>query len=389
LLEHAENEGTLRRHSEALAALADESNQAYWTLPNKPWLARYAADYDDLQATFDRACQARRADVAASTGNALFNLDRTRGLVSPLRDRARSAHVLLPLGDALTQARLWNCIARLLAATAELPLMLTAPERVAAWRRVGDKHQIYLALGTLSIACARGGDWDGAERALDEAHTFEDAAFPRRLLAELAGDRVSLGNYRNDAAAYRESLRETIRLAEEVGADGLASGSRRSLADAALMAGDVAEAIALGRAAVIDPRVRNQPRSLAVALSNLNAALLMAGDLPAARRTATEALPLAWQTGIVHYFLDHVALYAARTGRGAQAAQFIGFADKVYAANQEPRQPNEARSVEQTEAAIASTLDTQEYARLRAAGEALSEAQAEALARAVLVERPE
>src|SRR4030095_1833089 len=149
-----------------------------------------------------------------------------------------------------------------------------------AWRRVGHKHQLYLALGTLSIACARAGDWVGAERALDEARTLEDAAFPRRLLAELAGDRVSLGNYRKDAGAYRESLRE------EVGADGLASGSRRSLADAALMAGDVAEAIALGRAAVIDPRVRNQPRSLAVALSNLNAALLMAGDLPAARRTA-------------------------------------------------------------------------------------------------------
>jgi hypothetical protein len=100
-------------------------------------------------------------------------------------------------------------------------------------------------------------------------------------------------------------------------------------------------------------------------------------------------LPLAWQTGIVHYFLDHVALYAARTGQGAQAAQLIGFADRVYAADQEPRQPNEARSVAQAEAAIAPTLDAQEHARLRAAGEDLSEAQAEALARAVLVERPE
>jgi hypothetical protein len=115
---------------------------------------------------------------------------------------------LLPLGDAATQARLWNSIARVLASTAELPLVLTAPERVAAWRRIGDKHQLYLALGTLSIACTRVGDWRGAERALDEARTLEDATFPPRLLAELAGDRVSLGNYRKDAAAYRESLRE-------------------------------------------------------------------------------------------------------------------------------------------------------------------------------------
>src|SRR5207249_8954477 len=123
------------------------------------------------------------------------------------------------------------------------------------------------------------------------------------------------------------------------------------------------------------------------ALSNLNAALLMAGDLPSARQTATEALPLAWETGIVHYFLDHVALYAARTGQGAEALQLIGFADRVYAANREPRQPNEALSVEQAEAAIAPNVDAPERARLLAAGEALSEAQAEALARAVLVER--
>jgi predicted ATPase/DNA-binding winged helix-turn-helix (wHTH) protein len=36
LLEHAESEGTFLRHGAALAALADESNQAYWTFPTKP-----------------------------------------------------------------------------------------------------------------------------------------------------------------------------------------------------------------------------------------------------------------------------------------------------------------------------------------------------------------
>jgi predicted ATPase/DNA-binding winged helix-turn-helix (wHTH) protein len=387
LREHAETDITLERHSEALVALADESNEAYWALADKPWLSRYAADYEDLQGAFDRACATRRADVAASTGEALFNLDRMRGLVVPLRKRAASAHALLPLGDSRAQARLWNCIARFLASTAELPLVVTAPERVAAWRRVGDKRQIYLALGTLSIACVRAGDWVAAERALGEAHALEDPAFPRRLLAELAGDRIGLGNYRNDATAYRKSLRETMRLAEEVGAEALVSVCRRSLADAALMAGDVTEAIALGRAAVADPRVRDRPRSLAVALSNLNAALLVAGELEAARQVATEALPLAWQAGIVHYFFDHVALYAARMGRAAQAAQLVGFANRIYAAGKEPRQPNEARSMEQAEAAATSILGTDEYHRIRSAGDAMSDEEARALARNVLTVR--
>ncbi|HKU84963.1 MAG TPA: winged helix-turn-helix domain-containing protein [Casimicrobiaceae bacterium] len=386
LKEDAEPGVTLGRHSEAMAALADESNEAYWALGDKPWLARYAADYDDLQSAFDRACKTRRADVAASTGEALFNLDRMRGLVAPVRNRARSAHALLSSGDARTQARLWNCIARFLASTAELPLVLTAPERVAAWRRVGDKHQVYLALGTLSIAHVRAGDWVAAERALADAHALEDETFPRRLLAELAGDRIGLGNYRKDATAYRESLRETMRLAEEVGAEALVSVCRRSLADAALMAGDVAEAIALGRAAIADPRVRDRPRSLAVALSNLNAALLMAGEWEAARQAAVEVLPLAWQAGIVHYFFDHVALYAARTGHGAQAAQLLGFANRIYVAGKEPRQPNEARSAEQAEAAAMSILGADAYDRMRSAGEAMKDDQAQAIARAVLAE---
>ena len=384
LREHSETDVTAARHSKAVAALADESNEAYWALGDKPWLIRYATEYDDFLAVFDRACEARQADVAASTGEALFNFDRMRGLVAPLRNRARSAHALLPTGDVRAKARLWNSIARFLASTPEMPLVQTAPERVAAWRRVGDKRQIYLALGTLSIACVRAGDWPAAERALDEADALVDETFPPRLRAELAGDRIGLGGYRKDATAYRRGLRETMRLAEEGGADALVSVCRRSLADAALMAGDVAEAIALGRAAVGDPRVRDRPRSVAVALSNLNAALLMAGELAAARGVATEALPLAWQTGTMHYFLDHVALYAARTGRAAECAQLIGFASRIYATGREPRQPNEARSVEQAEAAAASIIGADEYDRMRAAGEALSDEQAQAIARAVL-----
>ena len=62
----------------------------------------------------------------------------------------------------------------------------------------------------------------------------------------------------------------------------------------------------------------------------------------------------------------------------------IGFASRIYATGREPRQPNEARSVEQAEAAAASIIGADEYDRMRAAGEALSDEQAQAIARAVL-----
>jgi hypothetical protein len=147
------------------------------------------ADYDDLQAAFDRACATLGVPaVAASTGEALFNLDRMRGLVSPLRKRAALAHGLLALGDARTQARLWNCIARFLASTADLPLVVTAPERVAAWGASATSDQVTWRSARFPCAVFARGDWAGAERALDEAHCArKPKRFPRRLLAELAG----------------------------------------------------------------------------------------------------------------------------------------------------------------------------------------------------------
>jgi hypothetical protein len=257
-------------------------------------------------------------------------------------------------------------------------------ERVAAWRQVGNPLQLYLALGTYASACARGGDLGAAERAFGEADALEDPGFPPRVLAEIASDRVSLGNYRNDGAAYRAGLRLSMQLSQKAGADAAVAGARRSLADAALMAGEVEEAVTLGRAAVADPRVRDRPRSLAVALSNLNAALLMAGNLSEARITALEAVPLAWQTGIAHYCFDHVALYAVLTGAHAIAAQLLGFADHMYATGEELRQPNEARSAGQAGAALDAALGAAEHARLRAAGAACTPAQADALAHAAL-----
>ena len=68
-----------------------------------------------------------------------------------------------------------------------------------------------------------------------------------------------------------------------------------------------------------------------------------------------------------------------------QTAQLVGFANRIYAAGKEPRQPNEARSMEQAEAAAASILGADEHGRMRAAGEAMRDEEAQALARTVLL----
>ena len=47
----------------------------YWPMADSPWLARYAPDYDDMQAAFERACARGDAEIAAATSEALLWMD--------------------------------------------------------------------------------------------------------------------------------------------------------------------------------------------------------------------------------------------------------------------------------------------------------------------------
>jgi predicted ATPase/DNA-binding winged helix-turn-helix (wHTH) protein len=385
--ENGESERCQERHGAALAALGEEISKTFWELPDPQWLALYAADYDDLQAAFDFGCRMGDPAMVACTGEALFDLDRMRGQTMSPRPRARAAHVLLDAAPPPVRARLWNCIARPVLALPEFPFLASAQQRVLAWREAGDARQLFLALGTLGIAHARVGEWEDSERAFREADGLEDPSWPPRLRIELVGDRLTLGNYRGDAVAYRDSLREMLAFAEQAGALAIAGQSRRSLADAALMLGDAEEAIRLGRAAIADPHTRERARALAVTRSNLHGAHLVAGDLDAAREVGLAALVGCRQTAILHYFFDHLAWYSALTGRVQEAAQLLGFADRVYAAQQEMRQLNEARGAEEAGKVIDAALGTEEHARWRSIGSGLDDTQAVALAESVLAAR--
>jgi predicted ATPase/DNA-binding winged helix-turn-helix (wHTH) protein len=376
---------TLHRRGRALQALADEADGAFWQLPDAAWLGRYAEHYDDWQAAFEHAAATGDAEVAASTGIALLRLDTLRNVCPALSRRSSQAHALLPAASPRARARLWNCVLpHGLVAITVVPRVEAARQIVAAWQALGDVRELYLALGFCAYELARAGEHAASDAMLAQAAALEHPAWPARLRMRGAAHAAGASIHRNDPAGYRSASRRELALAIEAGAERAAAWARLKLADAALMAGDIDESITLGQAAVEELHALDQPSNLGLALSNLCAALLAAGEPNAARAAAQRALPLVMQNGWGFVLLDHVALLAALDGHAVQACRLLGFLDGWYAEHHDARQPNEARSAQMAASVIATELGADEPVRRRAEGARLSPAEAEALAAAAL-----
>ena len=385
LAQHAEFDATVARHGQAMAALASEVEECYWTMGDTPWLASYAPEYDDLQAAFDRACAAAQADVAALTGNALQRLDHLRSVNAPRRRRAEALFALLPVADAQARAWIWNCLASHgLIALEVMPRLDAARNAVQAWRDLHDPLRLHFALGFYAAECARAGRFDDADRAIAEAQALENSAWPLRRLMWAAAARGGVCIHRGDAAGYRQATRTELALADQAGAERAAAWARLKLADAALMADDLAEAIELGWRAVRELRLLDQPSNLGLALSNLCAALLLNGHRSAAAQAAAEALPLMWRNGWGYLLLDSVALLAAQQARAADAALLLGFVDAWYLQHDDTRQPNELRLATLAAVEGVAALGAQPFAQARSEGTRIGDTQAEALAHSLL-----
>jgi predicted ATPase/DNA-binding winged helix-turn-helix (wHTH) protein len=376
-----ESEATARRYDEAMAGVADAAESGFWTESDATWLARYAPDYDNLHAAFDHASRIGDADVAAATGNALQRLDVLRNVHLPIRGRAEAAFALLSGAGPRAKALLLNCVApHSVIAVAVAERLNAAREAVAAWEALGDVPQLYVALGLLASQLARSGDHEAAAAALERARALEDLRWPARRRMRGAELAAAVSNYRGDAAGYRAHTRTELELAEQAGAPRAAAHAKLKLADGALMAGDVREAIAVGEEAVLQLGELHQPSHRGLALTNLAEALVLDGQETRAREAIAQALPLMWHNGWGHIPLDTLALLAAAAGDMATSTRLLGYVDAYYAYNQETRQPNEVRLAARTMALVESACGKNGYAHWRAEGARLDRDQARALA---------
>ena len=372
---------THARLGRVLAGLAREVESRYWEMGDRPWLDLYAPEYDDLQIAFDRACAVRDVATAALIGTALQRLDHLRAVTTARRRRAELLYAMLDEASDEAQAWIWTCLTSHNMISLEIVSRLeAATEAVAAWRRMGDAKRLHFALGFHANESARAGDFAAADASLAEAAALEKPTWPVRRRMWGASARAGVCINRSDAAGYRENCRTELALADMLGAERTAAAARLKLADAALMAGDLEEAIALGEVAVQQLRALDQPANLGLALSNLASALVLKQRWPEAMAAAREALPLLARGWGIHFVLDPLALAAVERGQSEDAARLLGYTEQWYRAHADQRQANEARLAEAAQRAATAALGEARYAALVREGSSLSEQQAEFLA---------
>jgi predicted ATPase/DNA-binding winged helix-turn-helix (wHTH) protein len=377
-----------RRHGQVLAALADTAVEAFDESSDADWLSAYARHQDDWIQAFRTACARGDADVAGATGRALCRLDSARSLDAMDRSRMAAAHALLPLAGPRAKALLWDVVA--------WPFFLQLPQvtrvealqqAAAAWRALGDRPRECRALWTLARELAHAGEWAPANAAAAAARALEDPSWPVRERLWAAESAMIVWALRGDLTGYRERAQAVLAFAQRAGAMSAVVWARLNLADYALRAGDVGEAIASYEAALAEVQALKWPNMVGHCLSRLCAGWLIAGELVPARAAAVRALPLMplmRECGWLACLLNHVALLAARLRRPATAARLLGFAEATYAARRTVPLPIEAHVVILATAAVDAALGSSEHALLRAQGANLSASEAEALAREAL-----
>lgn len=312
----------------AMARLADEAADAWWSLTQASWLRRFAADRDDLQAVFDTACTQGDAGVAARTGQALQALDGALGTAVAAGKRAGAARMLLPGSDGgRTTALLWNLVAP--TTSPEQPMEATpedAEARVQAWRRAGDARELYLAQRDLALAAARAGRDHEALAAADAMRALEDPDWGPALRCEGAQVHAGLDAPCRTDARYRGLSRDLSRgleLAERTGDAWRVAWLRFQLAALITAEGPPDFAVHWGEQATAALERLHRPIVLGWAWSNLCAAQLFTGADAAARLSAAEGFAILHSAGRGTVLFPHLALIEARRNNVERACRLL------------------------------------------------------------------
>ena len=277
--------------------------------------------------------------------------------------------------DSATVVRAWREISIALANMRPARSLEAGRQALALARQLdtpqGDRHPLYDALCGVAHMVVDD-DADEAERLLHEALAIEDPAWS--AFRQRPGLRV-----RASIATARGRAAEALRLYRGLQHADRASGqvslvTLLNIADAELVLGDAAAAVATGTRLVSMLRDRRDENFKLFARVNLAAAHLALGQTAAARQLLQDAWAAPARPRMQAWCIDFLALLAALEGRAQAAAQLLGAADHRHERGGGQRQINEQRAHERTLGLIGGALDAAALAALRRQGSALGDA---------------
>ena len=189
-------------------------------------------------------------------------------------------------------------------------------------------------------------DAAAAERLLREAEALADPNWPPVRQLQTLRVQASIATATDRAPEALRLYRRMLEVGRAAGDSGLTV--QVNIANAELVAGDAAAAVASGTRVVALARGLRNENLLVFARVNLAAAHLMLGQTGPARQLLQEAIPSAMRAPLHAWCIDYLAELAALEGRLDAAAKLVGVAAARYEAEEEQRQVNEQRAHERT-----------------------------------------
>ena len=204
-----------------------------------------------------------------------------------------------------------------------------------------------------SAVPAAGSSW-GPRAAAEPARcsTSKNPSWPAalRLFGSKIKANLALGD--GDLEAARAATRARLELASACGLQRDVNAALGNLADLALVDGDAAEAVRLGRSLGTGCAAAATQATRAMVQGNLLHALLAQGSDGEARTAAAEVIDKLRPLGFMFlmYICDALALLAAREGPRRRPRCCSPTADAAYAGQGQTRELNEARGLRQRSA---------------------------------------
>ncbi len=378
-----EEEATRHAHAGYYLRLAETAERRPDQAGQGGWLARLAAEQDNLRAALAWAL-ARDADTALRLCGALVQGWLFRTMHGEARAWVERALALPGAAASPAYPRALLAAGRLFAfpgtAAAARPYLEHAVALLRE-RRPVDRALLGRALGYLAVAVAMA---EGSTAAPDLAR--EGVA-----LARAAGDEPALGDalfaqgqaslHRGDLAAARRALEESYALSRRQGDLSRLGWTAGTLGDIARIAGDYARARPLYEEALAIVREQGGRGDLAAQLHNLGYVAVARGEAARARALLGESLALQREldnAGGVAEGLAGFAALAVAEGQGERAARLLGSATAIWEGHNLPLWPAERAEYERTTARARAQVDEETWQRAWDEGRTMTPEQAAA-----------
>jgi predicted ATPase/class 3 adenylate cyclase len=381
----SDRDAVYRRHTAHFLALAERAKEMIGGPHETIWLARLAADQDNLRVVFQRAIDTGNADTALRLGAALWRFWAQRGHLGEGRTALERALGLEGEVDAAVRASAIYYLGNLALDLNEHSVAQSHfMECLATWQRLDNQDGIASALNGLGLVARDLGEYARARNQFEEALQIWSAVGDERGIAiaqhNLGTVAAAEGAYERAQTTHEEALSLHRKLGN---ADGVAY-SLWGLATVARLRGDAVTAQVRYRESLAIFKDHDDQQGEAYVLHGLAQVAQLAGADHEALLLYREALTmrqaLGERNGLIEG-IEGVAAVVGKQGGAAQAARLLGAAASLRAATGLAPTMAERLEQEQSLAIARRSLSGAEFAEAWAAGQALSreEATTEAL----------